>query len=71
VRDSSDRGGRQACDQRVARLPKERSGKILRGHHQVDRRGETWPMPATSGIPRCWTKSATRLKGRVLILIPS
>jgi propionyl-CoA synthetase len=49
----------------VARLPKTRSGKILRGTMKKIADGETWAMPATIEDPKVLDEIGTALKGRV------
>ena len=44
----------------VGRLPKTRSGKILRGTIKKIADGDPGPCPRRSRIPRCWTRSGTR-----------
>jgi propionyl-CoA synthetase len=44
----------------VQRLPKTRSGKILRGTIKKIADGDAWSMPATIEDPRCSTRSAAR-----------
>ena len=48
----------------VARLPKTRSGKILRGTMKKIADGETWTMPATIEDPRVLDEIAGALKGK-------
>ena len=48
----------------VARLPKTRSGKILRGTIKKIADGETWTMPATIDDPAILERSASALKGK-------
>ena len=48
----------------VARLPKTRSGKILRGTMKKIADGETWTMPATIEDPRVLDEIASALKGK-------
>ncbi len=48
----------------VARLPKTRSGKILRGTMKKIADGETWQMPATIDDPAILDEIGTALKGR-------
>ena len=47
---------------RVARLPKTRSGKILRGTIRKIADGEDWQMPATIDDPAILDEIAERLK---------
>jgi propionyl-CoA synthetase len=49
----------------VARLPKTRSGKILRGTMKKIADGETWTMPATIEDPKVLEEIGAALKGRV------
>jgi propionyl-CoA synthetase len=49
----------------VARLPKTRSGKILRGTIKKIADGEPWAMPATIEDPRVLDEIGDALKGRV------
>jgi propionyl-CoA synthetase len=49
----------------VARLPKTRSGKILRGTIKKIADGETWTMPATIEDPKVLDEIGDALKGRV------
>ncbi len=48
----------------VARLPKTRSGKILRGTMKKIADGEDWAMPATIDDPVVLTEIGTALKGK-------
>jgi propionyl-CoA synthetase len=48
----------------VARLPKTRSGKILRGTMKKIADGETWTMPATIEDPRVLDEIAGALRGK-------
>ena len=48
----------------VARLPKTRSGKILRGTMKKIADGEDWAMPATIDDPAILTEIGTALKGK-------
>jgi propionyl-CoA synthetase len=48
----------------VARLPKTRSGKILRGTMKKIADGEAWTMPATIDDPAILTEIGRALKGR-------
>jgi propionyl-CoA synthetase len=48
----------------VARLPKTRSGKILRGTIKKIADGETWTMPATIEEPKVLDEIAAALKGK-------
>jgi propionyl-CoA synthetase len=48
----------------VGRLPKTRSGKILRGTMKKIADGEPWTMPATIDDPAILSEIATALKGR-------
>ncbi|SDJ26316.1 propionyl-CoA synthetase [Bradyrhizobium sp. Rc2d] len=49
----------------VGRLPKTRSGKILRGTIKKIADGEAWTMPATIEDPRVLDEIGAALKGRV------
>jgi propionyl-CoA synthetase len=49
----------------VGRLPKTRSGKILRGTIKKIADGETWTMPATIEDARVLDEITEALKGRV------
>jgi propionyl-CoA synthetase len=49
----------------VARLPKTRSGKILRGTIKRIADGEAWTMPATIEDPKVLDEIGEALKGRV------
>jgi propionyl-CoA synthetase len=49
----------------VGRLPKTRSGKILRGTMKKIADGETWSMPATIDDPMILDEIGEALKGRV------
>ena len=49
----------------VGRLPKTRSGKILRGTIKKIADGETWTMPATIEDPKALDEIGDALKGRV------
>src|ERR1700748_1638591 len=49
----------------VARLPKTRSGKILRGPNKKIADSEGWPMPATIEDPKVLEEIGEALKGRV------
>src|SRR5689334_23187814 len=49
----------------VGRLPKTRSGKILRGTIKKIADGESWSMPATIEDPKVLEEIGTALKGRV------
>jgi propionyl-CoA synthetase len=49
----------------VPRLPKTRSGKILRGTMKKIADGETWTMPATIEDPKVLDEIGGALKGRV------
>jgi propionyl-CoA synthetase len=49
----------------VARLPKTRSGKILRGTIKKIADGEAWTMPATIEDPKVLDEIGDALKGRV------
>lgn len=49
----------------VGRLPKTRSGKILRGTIKKIADGETWAMPATIEDPKVLDEIGEALKGRV------
>jgi propionyl-CoA synthetase len=48
----------------VARLPKTRSGKILRGTIKKIADGDPWTMPATIDDPAILEEIGTALKGR-------
>ena len=48
----------------VARLPKTRSGKILRGTMKKIADGETWTMPATIEDPKVLEEIGGALKGK-------
>jgi propionyl-CoA synthetase len=48
----------------VGRLPKTRSGKILRGTMKKIADGETWSMPATIEDPKVLEEVGTALKGK-------
>ncbi len=48
----------------VARLPKTRSGKILRGTIKKIADGDPWTMPATIDDPEILTEIGTALKGK-------
>jgi propionyl-CoA synthetase len=48
----------------VARLPKTRSGKILRGTMKKIADGESWTMPATIDDPAILDEIGTALKGK-------
>src|SRR5579863_8464742 len=48
----------------VARLPKTRSGKILRGTIKKIADGDPWTMPATIDDPDILTEIGTALKGK-------
>jgi propionyl-CoA synthetase len=48
----------------VARLPKTRSGKILRGTIKKIADGETWSMPATIEDPKVLDEIGIALKGK-------
>jgi propionyl-CoA synthetase len=48
----------------VARLPKTRSGKILRGTMKKIADGDPWTMPATIDDPAVLTEIGTALKGK-------
>jgi propionyl-CoA synthetase len=48
----------------VARLPKTRSGKILRGTIKKMADGEPWTMPATIDDPVILDEIGSALKGR-------
>jgi len=50
----------------VKRLPKTRSGKILRGTMQKIADGETWNMPATIDDPAILEEIGTALKGKTI-----
>jgi propionyl-CoA synthetase len=49
----------------VARLPKTRSGKILRGTIKKIADGDSWTMPATIEDPKSLDEIGAALKGRV------
>ena len=49
----------------VARLPKTRSGKILRGTMKKIADGEAWTMPATIEDPKVLDEIGDALRGRV------
>jgi propionyl-CoA synthetase len=49
----------------VARLPKTRSGKILRGTIKKIADHEPWTMPATIEDPKVLDEIGEALKGRV------
>ena len=49
----------------VARLPKTRSGKILRGTIKKIADGDPWTMPATIEDPKVLDEIGDALKGRV------
>ena len=49
----------------VGRLPKTRSGKILRGTIKKIADGESWSMPATIEDPKVLDEIGEALKGRV------
>jgi propionyl-CoA synthetase len=49
----------------VGRLPKTRSGKILRGTIKKIADGEQWTMPATIEDPKVLEEIGTALKGRL------
>ena len=51
----------------VKRLPKTRSGKILRGTMQKIADGETWNMPATIDDPAILDEIGAALKGRTIL----
>jgi len=48
----------------VARLPKRRSGKILRGTIKKMADGEPWTMPATIDDPAILDEIGSAMKGR-------
>jgi propionyl-CoA synthetase len=50
----------------VERLPKTRSGKILRGTMKKIADGDTWAMPATVDDPAIFDEIETELRGRGL-----
>ena len=50
----------------VGRLPKTRSGKILRGTMKKIADGEAWTMPATIDDPMVLEEIGQALKGRGL-----
>jgi propionyl-CoA synthetase len=50
----------------VARLPKTRSGKILRGTMKKIADGETWTMPATIDDPAILEEIGAALQGKGL-----
>ena len=49
----------------VARLPKTRSGKILRGTIKKIADGDSWTMPATIEDPKVLDEIGTALNGRM------
>ncbi len=49
----------------VGRLPKTRSGKILRGTIKKIADGDAWAMPATIDDPAVLDEIGAALKGRV------
>jgi propionyl-CoA synthetase len=49
----------------VARLPKTRSGKILRGTIKKIADGDAWTMPATIEDPKVLEEIQGALRGRV------
>jgi propionyl-CoA synthetase len=49
----------------VGRLPKTRSGKILRGTIKKIADGDPWAMPATIEDPKVLDEIGDALKGRV------
>ncbi len=49
----------------VARLPKTRSGKILRGTIKKIADGDPWAMPATIEDPKVLDEIGDALKGRI------
>jgi propionyl-CoA synthetase len=49
----------------VARLPKTRSGKILRGTIKKIADGDAWTMPPTIEDPKVLEEIESSLKGRV------
>jgi propionyl-CoA synthetase len=49
----------------VGRLPKTRSGKILRGTIKKIADGDAWAMPATIEDPKVLDEIGAALKGRV------
>jgi propionyl-CoA synthetase len=49
----------------VGRLPKTRSGKILRGTIKKIADGDDWAMPATIEDPKVLDEIGDALKGRV------
>ena len=51
----------------VARLPKTRSGKILRGTMKSIADGEPWTMPATIDDPAILDEIANALKGKGVV----
>jgi propionyl-CoA synthetase len=51
----------------VARLPKTRSGKILRGTIKKIADGDKWQMPATIDDPAILDEIGNALKGRGLV----
>ena len=51
----------------VKRLPKTRSGKILRGTMRQIADGETWKMPATIDDPAILDEITDVLKGRGMV----
>ena len=50
----------------IARLPKTRSGKILRGTMKKIADGDAWTMPATIDDPAILDEVSAALKGRGL-----
>ena len=51
----------------VKRLPKTRSGKILRGTMRQIADGETWKMPATIDDPAILDEITATLTGRGMV----
>ena len=62
---SSAPSRRSSSRSRSARLPKTRSGKILRGTIKKIADGEPWTMPATIEDPKVLDEIGDALKGRV------
>ena len=65
ARESSARWPRSSSRSRSARLPKTRSGKILRGTIKKIADGDAWTMPATIEDPKVLDEIGAALKGRV------
>ncbi|MFL5188142.1 MAG: hypothetical protein ACJ8CF_02885, partial [Microvirga sp.] len=55
----------------VGRLPKTRSGKILRGTMKKIADGDTWAMPATIDDPMILDEIEEALKDRGLVTEPA